>query len=65
MAACPRTSWRRVSTERSPSHRALRVVFTGSDRRDVRSVSASALRFGIGRALGWDLVRSDAYELDM
>ena len=26
-------------------------------------VSASALRFGIGRTLGWNLVRSDAYDL--
>jgi stage II sporulation protein D len=49
-------------TARSQSHRALRVVFTGSDgtRTDV---SASALRFGIGRALGWDRVRSDAYDV--
>ena len=51
----------RVS-ERSASHRALRIAFTGGD--GVTSVvSASALRFGIGRALGWDHVRSDAYEL--
>ncbi|MGA1982980.1 MAG: SpoIID/LytB domain-containing protein [Acidobacteriaceae bacterium] len=49
-------------TERSQSHRALRVVFTGNDGASA-TVSASALRFGIGRALGWDRVRSDAYEL--
>jgi stage II sporulation protein D len=48
--------------ERSVSHRALRVVFTGGDGTSA-PVSASALRFGIGRALGWDRVRSDAYEL--
>ena len=48
-------------TERSQSHRALRVVFTGDG--TSADVSASALRFGIGRALGWDRVRSDAYEL--
>jgi stage II sporulation protein D len=48
--------------ERSPSHRALRVVFTGADG-TTSIISASALRFGIGRALGWDRVRSDAYEL--
>ena len=49
-------------TQRSSSHRALRVVFTGSGGASA-TVSASALRFGIGRALGWDRVRSDAYEL--
>jgi len=49
-------------TERSASHRALRIVFTGSDGR-TSAVAASALRFGIGRALGWNRVRSDAYEL--
>jgi stage II sporulation protein D len=49
-------------TERSQSHRVLRVVFTGSDGSSA-AVSASALRFGIGRALGWDRVRSDAYDL--
>jgi stage II sporulation protein D len=49
-------------SERSQSHRALRVTFTGSDGASA-NVSAGALRFGIGRALGWDHVRSDAYEL--
>jgi stage II sporulation protein D len=49
-------------TMRSPSHRALRVVFAGSDGTSA-DVSASALRFGIGRALGWDRVRSDAYDV--
>lgn len=48
--------------ERSPSHRALRIVFTGADGATA-IVSASALRFGIGRALGWNRVRSDAYEV--
>jgi stage II sporulation protein D len=49
-------------TERSKSHRALRVTFTGSNGISA-TVSASALRFGIGRALGWARVRSDAYDL--
>lgn len=49
-------------TARSQSHRALRVAFADGDGTTV-DVSASALRFGIGRALGWDRVRSDAYEL--
>jgi stage II sporulation protein D len=47
---------------RSRSHRALRVVFTG-DNGATAYLSASALRFGVGRALGWNQVRSDAYEL--
>jgi stage II sporulation protein D len=48
--------------QRSSSHRALRVVFTGASG-ETTVVSASALRFGIGRALGWDRVRSDLYGL--
>jgi stage II sporulation protein D len=50
--------------DRSSSHRALRVTFTGATG-STSALSATALRFGIGRALGWDLVRSDAYELDI
>ena len=49
-------------TQRSASHRALRISFsdpTGS----TSILSASSLRFGIGRALGWNRVRSDAYDL--
>ena len=49
-------------SQRSASHRALRIVFTGSSGATA-VVAASALRFGIGRALGWDTVRSDAYDL--
>jgi stage II sporulation protein D len=48
--------------DRSASHRALRVVFTGGNGATT-ILSASALRFGIGRVLGWNLVRSDAFEL--
>jgi stage II sporulation protein D len=48
--------------ERSVSHRALRIAFSGSGGA-TGMVSASALRFGIGRALGWNRVRSDAYEV--
>jgi stage II sporulation protein D len=48
--------------ERSASQRVLRVAFTGGGG-ESSLVAASALRFGIGRALGWNLVRSDAYEL--
>ena len=48
--------------ERSGSHRAERIVFQGVGG-ETGAVSASALRFGIGRALGWGRVRSDAYDL--
>jgi stage II sporulation protein D len=49
-----------VST-RSTSQRALRVTFRGAGGESA-TVSANALRFGIGRAVGWDEVRSDAFE---
>jgi stage II sporulation protein D len=48
--------------ERSASHRALRVEFAGANGASVM-IAASSLRFGIGRALGWNQVRSDAYEV--
>jgi stage II sporulation protein D len=47
---------------RSSSHRALRIVLTGSNGATA-AFTASTLRFGIGRALGWNLARSDAYEI--
>jgi len=49
-------------TQRSVSHRALRITLTGADGKSME-LSASALRFGIGRALGWNRVQSDAYDL--
>ena len=48
--------------QRSVSHRALRIAFTDANRAE-STVSASALRFAIGRALGWNQVRSDAFEI--
>ena len=51
-------------TQRSVSHRALHVVFTNNNGTD-STISGSALRFGIGRALGWNRVRSDAYDLGL
>jgi stage II sporulation protein D len=42
---------------RTPSGRALRLEAGGV------AISASSLRFAVGRALGWSLVRSDLYEL--
>lgn len=50
--------------KRSPSHRALRIVFT-SDEGTESLIAASSLRFGVGRALGWNRLRSDAYELGL
>jgi stage II sporulation protein D len=50
--------------ERSSSRRALRVAFVDGDGKQT-FVAASALRFGIGRTLGWNRVRSDAYELGL
>jgi stage II sporulation protein D len=48
--------------ERSRSYRALRVEFIGvGGERSV--VAANVLRFGVGRAVGWNRVRSDAYEI--
>lgn len=48
----------------SPSHRALRIVFT-NDKGAQSLIAASALRFGVGRLLGWNRLRSDAYELGL
>ena len=49
-------------SQRSSSHRTLLIQVTGRNG-NTAVVSASALRFGIGRALGWNQVRSDAYQL--
>ena len=49
---------------RSPSHRALRIAFT-DDKGAQSLIAAGALRFGVGRALGWNRLRSDAYELGL
>jgi stage II sporulation protein D len=49
-------------TKRTASHRAQLLEFAGRD--GVRAqVSASALRLAIGRALGWNKVRSDWYDI--
>jgi stage II sporulation protein D len=50
--------------QRSRSHRALRIVFSGRNGATA-TLGASALRFGIDRALGWNQVRSDSYELGL
>ena len=48
--------------QRSTSRRVLRVALRGAQGRQLE-LTASALRLGIGRALGWDRVRSDLYEV--
>lgn len=50
-------------TQHSPSGRALRLTFTGSGTRT--PISASSLRFAIGRTFGWNRVRSDLYEIEI
>jgi stage II sporulation protein D len=49
-------------SRRSRSKRALQVVFSGSGGH-TSMLSASALRLGVGRALGWNRIRSDRYEV--
>jgi stage II sporulation protein D len=49
-------------TKRSVSHRALQILFTGAQGESA-VVAATALRFGVGRELGWNKVRSDAYDI--
>jgi stage II sporulation protein D len=48
--------------ERSGSNRVLRIAFSDAGSHST-VISASALRLGIDRALGWNRVRSDLYEL--
>jgi len=50
-------------TNRSSSGRALRLTFTGPG--SAVPISASSLRFAIGRAFGWNRVRSDVYQIEM
>jgi len=74
---CSRAAW--TATIRKPDLRdamhlpsrlnSLRIVERSSSGRAVRLqvdglfVSASSLRFAVGRALGWNQIRSDLYEL--
>lgn len=51
-------------SRRSVSDRALEVTFKGTDGR-TGSVPAVSLRLALGRALGWNLVRSDLYQLEL
>lgn len=56
--------WTKLNiSRRTPSGRALKLTFTGSE--PTTAVSASSLRFAIGRSFGWNRVRSDFYELEI
>lgn len=46
--------------QRSASGRAVRLVLHGADGQ-ATPLSASSLRFAVGRALGWNRIRSDLY----
>jgi stage II sporulation protein D len=48
--------------ERSRSNRVLRVSFSGGSPHST-IIGANALRLGIDRALGWNRIRSDQYEV--
>jgi len=49
-------------TQRSPSHRVLKLDLVDQDGTRF-PVAASSLRLAIGRALGWNQVRSDLYDV--
>ncbi len=49
---------------RTPSGRALKLAFREKPRGEPQLISASTLRFAIGRAFGWNQVRSDLYEVE-
>jgi stage II sporulation protein D len=47
---------------RTPSGRALKLAFRGAG--EPQLISASSLRFAIGRSFGWNQVRSDLYDIE-
>lgn len=49
-------------SERTASQRAHTLVLVGDDNKQP-TVSASALRLAVGRSMGWNLLRSDAYDI--
>jgi stage II sporulation protein D len=57
----PRTLEQVTISERTASRRARELTLAGAGER-VR-ISATAFRFAVGRALGWDTLRSDRYEI--
>ncbi|HYX54377.1 MAG TPA: SpoIID/LytB domain-containing protein [Candidatus Limnocylindrales bacterium] len=57
------SNWSRLDiTQRTASGRALRLTFTGGDSQ--AEISASSLRFALGRTYGWNRIRSDLYEIE-
>src|SRR4051812_4240020 len=57
-------AWHTISvTARTPSGRASRLHFAGAS--GSADVSASTLRFAVGRELGWNRIRSELYEVRM
>lgn len=58
------SGWSRiVVAERSPSGRAQTLQFAQGNAQSGVPVSASALRFAVGRTLGWNTLKSDWYEV--
>ncbi|MEK6398602.1 MAG: SpoIID/LytB domain-containing protein, partial [Terriglobus sp.] len=51
-------------SQRTVSQRARTLMFTGDDNTKY-TLSASALRLAVGRSLGWNRLRSDAYDIHM
>jgi stage II sporulation protein D len=57
------SSWTELNVERrGSSGRALRLAFTSLSQAP-QLMSASSLRFAIGRSFGWNRIRSDLYEI--
>jgi stage II sporulation protein D len=57
-------SWTSLVVEsRGASGRALRLAFRSQSQPPLM-ISASSLRFAIGRSLGWNRIRSDLYEVE-
>jgi stage II sporulation protein D len=48
--------------QRTGSGRTARLLFHGASG-DTSTLNANALRFGVGRALGWNRIRSDLYNI--
>ena len=58
-------AWKNISVVRStPSGRVAFVRFAAGASDAGALVSASSLRFAVGRALGWGLLKSDWYEIE-
>lgn len=57
-------NWNRITiAERTPSGRARTLRFSVGSTQQSMPVSASSLRFAVGRTLGWNTLKSDWYEV--